>query len=1094
MTTEEQKILDIKVKYEDAIYGIIRYKEKIEELQKALKPLKDLEKDGQKLSNEQKLQYEALSATIKEYQSNVRALQKETQNNIKKEQEQEGSLKQLRAELSNATKAYDELSRVERNGAKGKELKAHINEITDELKGAEEATQRFYRNVGNYEGAINNAIFGNSKFGQSLQAIAEWSGGGKGLTGVLEQAKLKASALWSTLLTMFTNPYFLAMAGVAGAGMAFKWFYDYNQGIAQATRLTREFTGYTGERLQALRDEIQATADTFGKDYQDVLSSVDVLMQQYGVDGGEAIKIINDGFISGADLSGDMLQQIQNYAPAFRDAGIQGKELVAIIQQTRSGVFGKDGMDMIVKAGKSIRDMSTTTAKALDAIGISSDDLKKKLQSGQITMVDAIQQISAKLKELPPNAQEVGTVIDNVFGKKGTAAGQKQVQELANLEKSLDKVKETTGAYGKAQEEQLALNRELNGVLSSMFDMSQKGWGGMVAQAKMFGTKVLIQVLKGIRSAINYCIDWYNESVILRGAVQAIGTQFKLLWEIVKLVANLVIDAFKGIGMQAKGLVDILEGVLTLDVSKAQQGFQEIISSYGKTLKEGWKDLKSAGNGAAQAYMDGLTNTFDKNKGKLKRLSTAVFDSDETSASTGSGEGNANSQAANKNKTKKSKKETSAAQAAKTEQDEVRKAEDLMMQLVEESAEKQRQVIIQSYDRRIEDIKIKLQTEKNLTVKAREAMNQQITALEELKQRDLDKLSAEQIQKSVEFENKRIELILTSIKKGSDQERDLKIQELDNQEQLAIAQAQKDYTNDEQRQQMILAIQTSYNAKREQVEAEFYNNTLSQQQQAIQAKYENAINATTDELEQESLKLQELQTLRDTMRQHDGESEEAFAQRKIEIEQKVTNQTNALAQKRVEVQSKAYTAIGDCIGALSDIASNAGENDKGLAKLAKVLALAQIAINIGVAISKMTAAESSKGIAGIATTAAGVAAIMAQMASAISIVKSAKFATGGYVNGPGTGTSDSIPARLSNGESVMTAQATSMFSPILSAFNQLGGGVPIVVNGGGSEIGMDMLAAAVAKGYMMAPRPVVSVEEINDTNERIKIIETLGQI
>jgi hypothetical protein len=33
-------------------------------------------------------------------------------------------------------------------------------------------------------------------------------------------------------------------------------------------------------------------------------------------------------------------------------------------------------------------------------------------------------------------------------------------------------------------------------------------------------------------------------------------------------------------------------------------------------------------------------------------------------------------------------------------------------------------------------------------------------------------------------------------------------------------------------------------------------------------------------------------------------------------------------------------------------------------------------------------------------------------------------ATGGYISGPGTGTSDSIPARLSNGEFVMTAAAT----------------------------------------------------------------------
>jgi hypothetical protein len=40
-------------------------------------------------------------------------------------------------------------------------------------------------------------------------------------------------------------------------------------------------------------------------------------------------------------------------------------------------------------------------------------------------------------------------------------------------------------------------------------------------------------------------------------------------------------------------------------------------------------------------------------------------------------------------------------------------------------------------------------------------------------------------------------------------------------------------------------------------------------------------------------------------------------------------------------------------------------------------------------------------------------------------------AEGGYITGPGTGTSDSIPARLSNGEFVMPAAKTKMFLPML---------------------------------------------------------------
>jgi hypothetical protein len=47
------------------------------------------------------------------------------------------------------------------------------------------------------------------------------------------------------------------------------------------------------------------------------------------------------------------------------------------------------------------------------------------------------------------------------------------------------------------------------------------------------------------------------------------------------------------------------------------------------------------------------------------------------------------------------------------------------------------------------------------------------------------------------------------------------------------------------------------------------------------------------------------------------------------------------------------------------------------------------------------------------------------------------YATGGYVSGPGTGTSDSIPARLSNGEFVMRASAVRTYgTDFMNALNQ----------------------------------------------------------
>ncbi len=63
-----------------------------------------------------------------------------------------------------------------------------------------------------------------------------------------------------------------------------------------------------------------------------------------------------------------------------------------------------------------------------------------------------------------------------------------------------------------------------------------------------------------------------------------------------------------------------------------------------------------------------------------------------------------------------------------------------------------------------------------------------------------------------------------------------------------------------------------------------------------------------------------------------------------------------------------------------------------------------------------------------------------------SIGKIFGFASGGHVSGPGTGTSDSIPARLSNGEFVVNARATAKHRAMLEAMNS--NRVPAFANGG----------------------------------------------
>lgn len=1044
VSEDKQQILDIKVKYEDAIYGIIRYKEKIDQLKASIKDLQQQEKDKTITTNEMKVQTEAINATIKEYQYNVRALQKEIQNNVRTENEQEGSLKQLRAQLSNATKKYDEMAKAEREGAKGQALQKHINEITNELKLAEEQTQRYYRNVGNYYNSMLDLA-------ADLQHVVPMGGGGGVGEGVSNFANTvvnlgqtvkgiipNVKAFGSTLLGLATNPVFLGLAGVAGAGMAFKWWFDYNKGLMEATRLTREFTGYTGEALETMRNSIAATADTMGKDFKDVLGTADNIMANFHLSGEQAMDVINKGFASGADLSGDMLQKIQQYAPTFHDAGISADQMVAIIQQTRSGIFSDKGLDIIDMASKKIREMSSGTASSLDAIGISSKQVQQDLANGTKSTFDVIQEVSTKMKNFGADSQQVGDVLKNVFGKQGAQAGIQLIEQLDTMSTSLDEVKKQTGTWGDVQLENIKLQKELNTYMSSMFDFSQKGFASIITAGKQFGTKVLIRIMKGLFNTINYFIDWYNDSLLLRGVINALGTSFRLMWNAIKLVCNLGIDAFKRMGFAAKGMLDILEGIVTFDLSKAQKGFKEIFDISG-TIKEAWHDIKNAGIEIGNSFADGFENTVN---GRLNHLKLANLDGGATSSEPTNGNKGTTPAAAKGNTTKtkaqmaKEKAEAKAEAERRKKQEKELQAQIALIQFQynEQVMDAKKRYLAGMYDNERDYSNDLEQLEKNMVARSIDAY-----------------VAAGQIgaDKAQEMQAKLLDIMIKAKA------------ELKNQAKEIVDELNKEFED----------------AEKARKDADIMNGGTGEEDDTAKLeRYKAFLQSKLDAYKDYSAVQDQLQ--------------KDLSDAEVKEQEEANKKKAALTEEQLKMMSDMIQTMGDGLSEFFE------SEDKSLhsflkSMLTSILDAIEIAVNAYYA--QILAKEiASKSWGGVASAAALMVLIKAAFAGAKALVKG--FSTGGYVQGAGTGTSDSIPARLSNGESVMTAKATSMFSPILSAFNQLGGGVPIVANNGGSNIGMDMLAAAVARGYQMAPQPVVSVEEINRTQRRVQTIENIGRI
>lgn len=1534
------KIIDIQVKYQDAVDAMGKYRASIEEAQNSLKQLKKDLKDGKISQMEYNRQSEASRAFIKQQNDAINTLSRQVQNQIKVTKESEGSLKQLRAELSNATAAYDSMSRTEREGAKGKELKNHIVEITNELKEAEQGTLRFYRNVGNYPNSVNTALSGiTDKFRQLGSMIAavftvdklfsfsekvkqvgsdyadqmakvqsvtnanavEFAQMSKEverlgsttrytaqqaaeameyltrngldavtatgtLSGVLHLAQANAIELAEAadIVTGQMNAFHLSVNDVtrindvlsytcansatnilqlnealrntapiaytAGVGIeetcaALGTLADNNiKGADSGTILKQAFNGMItstklskkayddlgismdistvktdgfigslkkimdagpsvqqlsdifgrravpgvlaltnsmdllGEKFQSISENAAGTADRmFEQAYSKFTVAADSLKSAWegfliqlwqGTDQELRDKFVKEGenidaqFVPriealkqelaelnaqfATDQNNDaLLEEIrmtsESLGSVSREYGLakqllsqqmqveqtgnqalidkwkQGtqvidKEYLPKLEQVKSEIASLSEQLQSDPTNESIREeLAAKEATLKDGItaystarqefqNSMSDEIEASTKGMAGMLQGPIEQLTLAIQFVKANISELGTLLISVIAgisfaklisgavsaftqiknsavtnaqaataqlevcqnneltlrrqcatltsqlESASASERERIEtqlvakkrELANAEKLTHKAKTAEiamweraaaletgngwtqaftvakmGVVGFVSAAKAAFKGFIvTAILSLAFELIMKLFEktkegkGIFGDLKKWVMNAFNSIVKGIISVINYFIDLYNESLIVRAAVQYIALQFKNLWEYVKFVFNLMIDGVKSVGRQLAGLGTIIKGVLTFDAETIKKGWDGIVSNFGQTIKEGIADFKNFGKNVAENFVNAYNNTIKGSKIAHIQFKMPVDNSTPKSSSgggtsttetqteevtTSGGTGSSSGGGGNKKTSNKADKERS--KAAQEEAKLVAEAEKAMLDLLGESIEKRRAMLESQYKNEINKLRVKLETDKTLTEGSKEAIIQLIKAKEMKLQEELAKLDDENMKKRFQDEQKLIDSRLAIVRKGSDDELRLKQQQLANKLELdlialkqeeeaaqkgaatalmfrmaaleelessgtatedqlarareAVVYAQSEITRiNEEYAEMRLNMQAYYNNQEDELrrahnqavldeQMQYLQNQITQLEMANEAKMNAIVNEGGDnemtlqqslnemglevvtEFEMRKLEIQQqmaeqrLQFILDQGRL-ETETEEQYNARVLAGKKAVADakvQINNASLKNEQAYAKAMKSVGNSLVSIMD---TIGESNESFAKLSKIITLFQITVDTGRALSSGIASASSLPYpANLAAIASTVATVLANIATAVSTVKSANFAVGGKVNGPGTGTSDSIPANLSNGEFVMTAKATKLFEPLLVAMNSIGAGVPISTptvyeRVEDAESMTDTFVAAVRE-----IKPVVSVVEITEAQDRIKMIENL---
>lgn len=370
---------------------------------------------------------------------------------------------------------------VKRNSDRYTQQKMTIGSYREEIKAA-------WMELNNLNSSMSNLGIVGGAFGDSLGSLGEIGGLFDNLKG---------------LSAIAGNKWLLGLGIGGGAAAGIGWWVNYNKGLVEATRLTQQFTEKSGDDLKEYRSEVQTIADFYGKDFKEVLIGANAVSKQFGIDASEAIKLIQDGFIAGADANGEFLDTLREYPAYFKEAGISAETFIAITAQAaKSGIYSDKGVDVIKEGNLRIREMTTATADALEGIGISATEVQEQLKSGQKTTFDIIQMVSERLNELPDSASVVGTALADIFGGPGEDAGLQYIRTLKDIKTNLNDVKATAGEVGEAQEEYLQAQKELATEVAKLFDTTGGAYESMVAKVKISIASMTSDLVKFVRRGI----------------------------------------------------------------------------------------------------------------------------------------------------------------------------------------------------------------------------------------------------------------------------------------------------------------------------------------------------------------------------------------------------------------------------------------------------------------------------------------------------------------------------------------------------------------------------------------------------------------
>jgi phage-related minor tail protein len=311
-------------------------------------------------------------------------------------------------------------------------LKEQLDEVGDSASGA-----------GGIGEALGESLSGGFDAGGLVEGLVGSVGGGAAVGAAAAAGAVLGAAMWDACAGVFESR---ELGGVIAAqqgstaraagklgDIAGSAYYDgfadsIETGAAALSGVLSQGlvdTGASQAEIQELTNMAATAATVVGEDADRIARAAKVLLVTGLADNAkQAIDIIVSASQDGANVTGDLIDTIEEYSTKFRDLGLNGEQAVGLISQAmaagaRDTDFAADALkEFAIRA----QDGSEATARGFEALGLDARQMGQDIAAGGDSARDALDETLDRLRAIEDPVVRNQAAVD-LFGTKAEDLG-----------------------------------------------------------------------------------------------------------------------------------------------------------------------------------------------------------------------------------------------------------------------------------------------------------------------------------------------------------------------------------------------------------------------------------------------------------------------------------------------------------------------------------------------------------------------------------------------------------------------------------------------------------------------------------------------